>query len=169
MKRLSALLGGLLVSTSLGHAQPLPPPSNTPAPAYTFGSSWKPTDSSGAGLTFNNVAANFVVIGNFVFAYATLNYPSTADGNNAQIGGLPLVSLSSVDYAAVCSVTIGGAGGAGNAAAFSQVGNVLYTYYGATATKSAGIISLISGGRALLTNASLSTVPVAVTCIYPAS
>jgi hypothetical protein len=164
MKRLSVLLGGLLVSTALGHAQPLPPVPHVSAPAFTSGSSWKPTDSSGASLTFTNVASNFVVIGNFVFAYSNFTYPSTADGSNAQIGGLPLVTAGNIDYAAICNVSFLIA-----PISFIQVGNTLYFYQGATASKSGANINLNTGGRIPFTNASLSGVPVAVTCIYPAS
>ena len=104
MKLISVLFAAMLVSTAL-HAQPLPPVPHVSAPALTFGSSWKPTDSSGAGLTFTNVAANFVVIGNVVIAYSTFTFPSTADGSNAQIAGLPLVTGGNIDYAAICGVT----------------------------------------------------------------
>lgn len=57
-------------------------------PATAVGS-WTPIDTSGAGLTFTSVTAGYTKIGNIVFVYARLTYPTTASGVQAAIGGLP--------------------------------------------------------------------------------
>lgn len=62
--------------------------------------SWTPTDNSGAGLVFTGVSANYTRIGNIVFAYFSLTYPTTADGTAASIAGLPVTSANA-DYAIV--------------------------------------------------------------------
>ncbi len=71
---------------------------------------WTPTDQSGASLSFTSVSAQYVQIGNLVFAYGTLTYPSTADGTAAKIS-LP-VAVPNQAYATVTStagiVTISG-------------------------------------------------------------
>ncbi|CAB4128058.1 hypothetical protein UFOVP100_6 [uncultured Caudovirales phage] len=67
---------------------------------------WTPIDASGASLTFTSVTANYTRIGRMVIASCSLTYPSTVNGTNALIGGLPL---------------------AANASAGSQGGNVVYT------------------------------------------
>jgi hypothetical protein len=57
---------------------------------YVLGT-WTPTDASATGnLVFTNVDAEYTRIGNMVFASGHLTYPSTADGSNALIGGLPV-------------------------------------------------------------------------------
>jgi hypothetical protein len=58
------------------------------APAQTVGT-WTPNDQSGAGLTLA-VSANYTRIGNLVFAYGQITYPTTADTSAAIIGGLPV-------------------------------------------------------------------------------
>jgi hypothetical protein len=55
---------------------------------YATGS-WTPSDQSGASLSFTGVDAGYTRIGNMVFAYCTLQYPVTASGAVAVIGGLP--------------------------------------------------------------------------------
>lgn len=51
---------------------------------------WTPADGSGAALAFVGVSANYVRLGNLVFAYFSLTYPATADGSNAVVSGLPI-------------------------------------------------------------------------------
>jgi hypothetical protein len=54
-----------------------------------------PTDASGAGLTFGGItSARYTKIGNKVYIDMEVNYPSTASGAFASIGGLPFTSLS---------------------------------------------------------------------------
>lgn len=50
---------------------------------------WTPTDNSGATLVFTSVNCYYTQIGNLVFIYGTLTYPSTVSGSNASLGGLP--------------------------------------------------------------------------------
>lgn len=59
---------------------------------------WTPTDASGAGLSFTGVSANYTRIGNIVWCYASLTYPSNADSTNAKVGGLP-VTVANHNYA----------------------------------------------------------------------
>lgn len=53
---------------------------------------WTPADGSGAGLVFTSVTGRYTKIGRKVVAAWTLKYPSTADGSNATISGLPFTS-----------------------------------------------------------------------------
>lgn len=53
---------------------------------------WTPTDASGAGLTFTNPVGRYVKIGRFVFVAGSLQYPATASGAEAILGGLPFNS-----------------------------------------------------------------------------
>ena len=57
---------------------------------------WTPTDASGAGLTLTtNATSTYTKCGNMVIAFASVTYPSTANGQQAAIGGLPFTSASS--------------------------------------------------------------------------
>jgi hypothetical protein len=57
---------------------------------------WTPVDGSGAGLSFTVLDARYTKIGRMVECYAQINYPATANGNNAAIGGLPFTMASTV-------------------------------------------------------------------------
>lgn len=119
---------------------------------YTSSAAWTPTDASGAGLTFTAVDAAYSQIGNMVFAYATLTYPSTANGSNALIGGLP-IGVPNHEYARQCAITF--------------------------MTKSGGgtIIPVIASTQlsprditgAVIPNSSLSLQSLRFNCIYPAT
>lgn len=50
---------------------------------------WTPADGSGASLTFTSVSVSSSQVGNIVFIYGRLTYPSTASVANATIAGLP--------------------------------------------------------------------------------
>lgn len=50
---------------------------------------WTPVDGSGAGLTFSAASGRYTKIGRMVFYQAFVQYPVTASGANAEIGGLP--------------------------------------------------------------------------------
>ena len=50
---------------------------------------WTPVDSSGAGLSFPAASGSYTIIGNMVFAYFSLQYPTNTNGANSLIGGLP--------------------------------------------------------------------------------
>lgn len=71
---------------------------------------WTPNDASGASLSFSAAAGRYTKVGRMVFFQMLVQYPSTANGNNAAIGGLPF--------------TIGGSteGRAGAGAALHDVG-----------------------------------------------
>jgi hypothetical protein len=56
---------------------------------------WTPTDASGAALSLTSVAGFYEKIGRQVTARCILLYPSTADGSNAKIGGLPFTVANS--------------------------------------------------------------------------
>ncbi len=115
--------------------------------------SWTPVDSSGAGLSFSAVDAQYQQIGNFVHAYFSLTYPATADGSSAVIGGLPTNAVN---------------GNRANVAAFLQTTPAgLTSPYGVVVknTKTFGIFN-INGGAAY-TNANLSTKTISGMIIYP--
>jgi len=59
---------------------------------------WTPIDSSGAGLTFTSTAGVYTKIGNICYISGTLTFPSTANGSNATIGGLPFNPSSGTQY-----------------------------------------------------------------------
>jgi hypothetical protein len=50
---------------------------------------WTPVDASGAGLSFTTAFGHYVKIGQMVFASGRADYPATASGLNAFVGGLP--------------------------------------------------------------------------------
>ena len=53
--------------------------------------SWTPIDASGAGLTFSGATGTYTKIGRVVNMQCKILFPSTANGTNALIGGLPFV------------------------------------------------------------------------------
>jgi hypothetical protein len=55
---------------------------------------WTPNDASGAGLSLTVVDARYTKIGRQVQCFASITYPSTANANNAIIGGLPFTSVN---------------------------------------------------------------------------
>jgi len=50
---------------------------------------WEPLDNSGAGLTFTLGACTYTKIGRIITAHFDITYPTTADGSNAIVSGLP--------------------------------------------------------------------------------
>lgn len=62
--------------------------------AYAQGT-WTPADGSGAGLSLtNNTTAQYIKIGRFVIASFDVTYPSTVNGANSLISGLPFASMA---------------------------------------------------------------------------
>jgi hypothetical protein len=57
---------------------------------------WTPADTSGAGLSLSVNDAKYIKIGKMVQCYAQVTYPSTANGAQAQIGGLPFITVAMV-------------------------------------------------------------------------
>lgn len=55
----------------------------------SYSGAWVPFDQSGSSLSFTDVSGGYTVIGNMVFAYGTVTYPTNSDGAGAVIGGLP--------------------------------------------------------------------------------
>jgi len=54
-----------------------------------------PTDGSGAGLTFGaNTKGHYVRMGNVVHVFVRVVYPSTANGSNAVVSGLPFAGFN---------------------------------------------------------------------------
>lgn len=53
---------------------------------------WTPVDASGAGLTFSNAAGNYRKIGGMAVCVGRCDYPATASGAGAIVGGLPFMS-----------------------------------------------------------------------------
>jgi hypothetical protein len=121
--------------------------SDTTAPT-----SWTPTDQSGAGLTFSSVNAAYCKIGNVVFAYGALTYPSQSDTHNATIS-LP-VAVPNQSYAAVPCAFAG---------RFAN-GDVLIANQGAS---TASIYS--AEGASIRTNSTYSGKQINFMLIYPAS
>lgn len=56
--------------------------------------SWTPTDASGAALSFSGAGGSYYRFGNLVIAMFALTFPSTANGSNAKIGGLPFAAIN---------------------------------------------------------------------------
>jgi hypothetical protein len=118
---------------------------------YTSAGTWTPSDASGASLTFTGVSASYTQIGNMVFAYGTLTYPSTANTSAAAVSGLP-VTVANASYARVCNLTLSTSTG---------VNEILPTLNTTT-------FGFVLNGNAV-TNSAMSLVGVRFICIYPAS
>ena len=119
---------------------------------YISPTAWNPTDGSGAGLTFTPVSAQYTQIGNMVYAYALITYPSTALTSSAAITGLP-VNTANAEYARQCTVT-----------ASSEA-----TLFGMRPFAGSASIALQAAGAAAITNATMSGDSVYFICIYPAN
>lgn len=57
-------------------------------------STWTPTDQSGAALTFASASGIYTLHEDLLFARGVVQWPATADTNNAVIGGLPFATVS---------------------------------------------------------------------------
>jgi hypothetical protein len=111
---------------------------------------WTPVDASGAGLTFTSVSAAYTKIGNMVFAYGRLTYPTTVSGVPAVIGGLPFTVANNL-YASVA-----------NASFMAGVaGGVWFTVINSTHFQA------ISSSGGSLSNGNLSTLFVSFNLVYP--
>lgn len=127
-----------------------------PVVSQTAPAAWTPTDNSGAGLTFTSVSANYTVVGNMVYAYAILTYPSTGSGAGAVIGGLP-VTVANTEYARQCTITI----------TTVSASNLSFL----APAKNTTTMALIGPAPSLTatTNAQMSGQLLRFMCIYPAS
>jgi hypothetical protein len=111
---------------------------------------WTPSDGSGASLTFTNVSASYTRIGNLVFAYATLTYPTTASGAAAKIAGFP-ITCANASYATQGQVSYSSTT---NCAAIVVVQNTTTGF-------------LFTAAGVGTTNAQMSGQSVSIMCIYP--
>lgn len=53
---------------------------------------WTPTDASGAGLIFGIAQGRYSLVGPMVMVWGRVTYPTTANGSNALISGLPYLN-----------------------------------------------------------------------------
>jgi hypothetical protein len=91
-----ALMGATVTTSGTGITFPATQSASSDANTlddYEEGT-WTPVDASGASLSFSGAAGTYVKIGLQVTAWGYFIYPSTANGNNSQIGGLPFTSAS---------------------------------------------------------------------------
>jgi hypothetical protein len=81
----------ILVDSTTGDLYVLIGSTVTKAGAAVTTGTWTPADVSGGGLpAFTTlIAASYIKIGKFVFVNMAIQYPVTANGANASIGGLP--------------------------------------------------------------------------------
>jgi hypothetical protein len=86
----------IVVDTSTGDLYTLVGSAVTRSARVASSGSWTPTDASGALLTFTTlVAATYTHSNGVVTAAFAIQYPVTASGANAVIGGLPVTVGSS--------------------------------------------------------------------------
>lgn len=116
--------------------------------------SWTPADGSGAGLTFTSVNTNYTRIGNMIFAYGRLSYPSTADPSTAQITGLPFAAANN-QYAGVPFLI--------------QNNSATFGTYGLTSANATSFTIRDAVTGATKTNANLSSLALRFLVIYPAA
>lgn len=67
---------------------------------------WTPTDGSGAGLSFTVDSATYTRIGRVVFITFFIVYPSTSNGNNAIVAGLPFTVNGANVYGTMANVSL---------------------------------------------------------------
>lgn len=93
VQSLAAVPHSFLTALSTGGALSQAQPATTDLSDISVGT-WTPVDASGAGLTFTSVVAGFTRLGNLLFYYGTLTYPTTADVTAALLGGLPIAGVT---------------------------------------------------------------------------
>lgn len=128
----------------------------TGAAQQTAHVSWTPSDASGATLTFTSVSCQWTQIGNIVYAYGTLTYPSTVNASQAVIGGLP-VSVPNQTYAATPHyIRTNAAGLTANTLAFPIVNTATFNIF-------------LTGNASGILNSTLSGATLWFMLIYPAA
>jgi hypothetical protein len=145
-----------ITALSAAGAKTCTQPATTNLSDVVSAGSWTPADASGAGLTFTSVNASYTRLGNLVFAYFILTYPSTANGSNASISGLPVTSASATYTTTPSECRVNGI-----------AGKVPEAIVSANATSF--VLNDDNAGGTALTNALLSTLSVSCMLIYPAS
>jgi len=114
---------------------------------------WTPVDASGASLALTNTSGQYVKIGQMVLVSGRADYPSTADGSTAFIGGLPFtIHASSVNaWAAFFSYTTYG------------------SYITFAAISNTTTLQPITSAGSTIPNSSFSTKIITFTAIYRAT
>lgn len=146
------LLGLAWLWAGVAFADPLIP-NSPPITPYQIGS-WTPGDGSGAGLVFTNVSSNYTRIGNMIFAYAQLTYPTTANASQAIINGFP-INFPVPTYGQQCRITF--ANDTAGTAAFMLPN-------GGSAN-----VPIYSSNGSTIANSVMSSSTLTFICIYPAS
>ena len=115
---------------------------------------WTATDASGAGLTFTALSGSpmYTKIGRLVICQADIRYPTTSDGTNALIGGLP---FTTTEKAGGFTMYMTGSEGALALRNSANTNNILVT--------------LPTNQDSSVTNANLSGDQIQFTFIYQAS
>jgi len=128
---------------------------NTPASGMTSQllnwyeeGTWTPTDASGASLSLTVTYARYIRVGKQVTVFAYITYPTTANGFNAQISGIPFTTASSM----IPPCVIGS--------------NAAVGLYGLAAASSTSIYLYNNSTNAPVSNASLSGKYVLISLIY---
>ena len=65
---------------------------------------WTPTDNSG-GLTLTIATGHYIKIGQFVYVWYQVEYPSNSDTNASQISGLPFAASGNQTFSGSISIT----------------------------------------------------------------
>ena len=115
---------------------------------------WTPTDASGAGLTFSTAIGHYTKIGNMVYAAFQVNYPATASGSNAAIGGLPF--------------TTGSYSGTQIFGGFLNYTTIATSFFGLTFPSSTAV-TLFTTSATQITNLQLTGGQVRMTVVYQAA
>jgi len=114
---------------------------------------WTPTDQSGAGLTFGTFSScKYIKIGQMVTIIGLIGYPTTTNGSNASIGGLPYIAGAG----SISGVTPG------------IVGNGTTTYVNLNVADTPGntLLRIYNISNAPYTNAQMSNVSMYVSLTY---
>jgi hypothetical protein len=148
-------VGGILNTGSTGQVQ-FPATQNPSSDANTLDDyeegTWTATDASGAGLTLTNTTQRYTKIGRLVtLSIENLAWPSTANANAVEIGGLPF-----------SCVYVGGGGGISNYTGYT-VGLVVLT--GVTSFR----LYNLPGPYSRTTNANMSGSSLYFSVVYTAS
>jgi hypothetical protein len=113
---------------------------------------WTVIDASGASLVFTGVSASWLSYGGLAYASLSLTYPTTANGSNAIIGGLPQNAPNKAYATAPVPVLATGA-----------------IYIAAPVINTATIAILSNSTGAAITNATLSGKTLTFALRYPLS
>jgi len=149
---INVISAGLVPSCAQPAAADISGLSGAATATYVSAGSWTPTDASAAGLVFTSVSANYTQIGNMVFAYVALVYPTTASASNASIGGLPIAAPNQ-GYARQCSIS------------YASVTTLAHM----SVVQNTSNVALWTSAGVGLTNSAMSGTAIVFECIYPIS